>query len=162
MDSPPPRRRGRFRDASGDACRGQSTALEYTLALAVASLVITGLFVTAGDFVTSQRTDVVRTELGVVGQQLAGDVVAADRLVEAGASTETVAVNASLPSTIAGAHYSVAVTHTGSEQWLNLSTSDPEVSVSVRLKTNTTVATGAVPGGDVSVVYDDPNLEVRG
>ncbi|WP_415381139.1 hypothetical protein [Halosimplex sp. TS25] len=174
MGSPPPRRRGQAAERAdsgrrygglASASRGQSTTLEYTLALAVASLVITGLFVAAGDFVTQQRTEVVRTELGVVGQQLAGDVVAADRLVEAGASTDTVAVNASLPPTIAGSHYSVAVTHTGSEQWLNLSTSDPSVSVSVRIKTKTTVATGAVSGGsDVSVVYDPsgPNLEVRG
>ncbi|QLH77692.1 hypothetical protein HZS55_10440 [Halosimplex rubrum] len=153
--------------------RGQSTALEYTLALAVASLVVTGLLVTAGDFVTQQRSEVVRTELGVVGQQLAGDVVAADRLARAGARTETVAVNASLPRTVAGAGYTVEVADSGSGQWLHLSTADPSVGVSVRFETETVVATGSVSGGDVSVVYDegdpgdpdepdDPHLEVRG
>ncbi|WP_436909966.1 DUF7266 family protein [Halosimplex marinum] len=186
MGSPPPRPRRRpgsgddgLHDGSPDdgglpsANRGQSTALEYTLALAVASLVITGLLVTAGDFVTQQRSEVVRTELGVVGQQLAGDVVAADRLARAGASTETVAVNASLPGTVAGAGYNIEVADTGSGQWLNLSTADPSVSVSVRFETDTAVATGSVSGGDVSVVYDegepgdpdepdDPHLEVRG
>jgi hypothetical protein len=175
MGSPPPRRRGQFagdpaggseRGTLAAAVRGQSVALEYTLALGVASLVITGLFLAAGDFVTSQREQVVRTELGVVGEQLAGEVVSADRLVRAGESTSTLSINASLPRTIAGAGYVVEVANTGggASQWLNLTTRDPEVSVAVRLETATDLAPTRVQGGRIEIRYDPvaDRLEVRG
>lgn len=169
MGSPPPRRRGAPAGSRGplaSALRGQSTALEYTLALGVASLVITGLFLAAGDFVTSQREQVVRTELGVVGEQLAGEVAAADRLVQAGESTGQLSLNTSLPQTVAGASYVVEVANTGggASQWINLSTQDPEVSVSVRLETETDLAPARIQGGHVEVRYDATanQLEVRG
>lgn len=171
MGSPPPRHRSPERGRRGDrprgaltgGTRGQSVALEYTLSLAVASLVITGLFLAGGDFVTSQRERVVRTELGVVGEQVAGEVAAADRLVQAG-ETSQLSVNASLPSTIAGSRYTVAVDDTGTDRWVNVSTDDPEVTVSVRLRTETPLEPGAVDGGRLTVVYDPtgPNLEIRG
>lgn len=171
MTSPPPRRRGSFteKDASragvgrlSRAKRGQSVALEYTLSLAVASLVITGLFLAAGDFVTSQREDVVRTELGVIGEQLAGDIAAADRLAQAGETTGALSINASIPSTVAGASYVIEVQQTGSSTWLNLSTEDPDVLVRVRLETETPVKNDRIQGGEVSVVYASNQLEVRG
>jgi len=172
MSNPPPRRGGRGTSSSEHtgtgvdgltgSLRGQSTALEYTLALAVASLVITGLFLAAGDFVTNQREDVVRTELGVVGEQLAGELVAADRLVQAGDTTNTLSVDASTPATVAGADYVVEIGDTGSSQWLNLTSSDPDVAVTVRLETETDVETGRVQGGHVSIVYESGKLEVRG
>ena len=175
MSSPPPRHGGPgtssskrtttgFAGADGltGAVRGQSTALEYTLALALASLVITGLFLAAGDFVTNQREDVVRTELGVVGEQLADELVAADRLVQAGNTTNTLSVDVSMPATVAGADYVVEIGDTGSSQWLNLTSSDPEVAVTVRLETETDVETGRVQGGRVSIVYESGKLAVRG
>lgn len=173
MSSPPPRRRGRSLSGRGcgtetggfaAAVRGQSTALEYTLALAVASMVITGLFLAAGDFVTEQREDVVRTELGVVGEQLAGEVGAADRLVQAGNETSRFSVNSSLPRTVAGSGYNVEVGNGASNEWLNLSTTDPDVSVTIWLETETDLKADSVQGGHVSIVYDpDANrLEVRG
>lgn len=134
--------------------RGQSTSLDYTLSLAVAALVVTGLFAAAGDFVSEQRERVVRTELGVVGQQLASEVVAADRLVRAGDETRHLAVNATMPRRVAGTGYTVTVAGAGGTHWLNLTTEDPPVSVSVRVETETDVATGSVDGGKIDVVYD--------
>jgi len=143
--------------------RGQSTALEYTLALAVASLVVTGLLLAAGDFVTDQREGVVRTELGVVGEQLAGEVAAADRLVGSG-DTGALALDTSLPETVAGASYTIAVDDTVTGQWLNLTSQDPDITVAVRLETETALDPDTVEGGQVRVVYDagDDHLEVRG
>ena len=129
----------------------------------MASLAITGLFLAAGDFVTDQREEVVRTELGVVGEQLAGEVLAADRLVQSG-DTGTLALEASLPEDIAGSSYTVAAADTPTGQWLNLSTQDPDITVTVRLETETPLETDTVGGGRVSVVYDPgaDHLEVRG
>lgn len=157
----PPRRRRRtnaVRIGSGrrgpGTDRGQSTALDYTLALGVAALAVTGLFAATGDFVTSQREQVVRTELDVVGEQLATKLLSADRLVAAGNDTGALVVNASMPQRVAGASYTVSVTDDGDDHWLNLTTHDPEVAVSVRIETQTDLATGNVPGGDLAVVYD--------
>ncbi|WP_135364427.1 DUF7266 family protein [Halosimplex halophilum] len=176
MGDPPPRRRGRARGhraatASGGrertvgipGLRGQSTALEYTLSLAVASLVITGLFLAAGEFVTDQRDGVVRTELGVVGEQLAGEVAAADRLVRA-SDTDSLSLEASLPETVAGASYTIAVDDRATGQWLNLTSQDPDITVTVRLETETDLRPDTVPGGRVTLVYDAgaDRLEVRG
>lgn len=135
--------------------RGQSTTLDYTLALGVAALAISGLFVAGGDFVNDRRQEVVRTELGVVGQQLADDIAASDRLVQAGNETETVRVNASAPRRIAGVGYTISIDDDGGgDLWVNLSTSDPDVTVPTRVETETDVATGSVPGGPVTVRYD--------
>jgi hypothetical protein len=177
VGDPPPRRRGcsrerrrsgrpsgrRGRSVALGGLRGQSTALEYTLSLAVASLVITGLFLAAGDFVTEQREGVVRTELGVIGEQLAGEVVAADRLVQA-SDTQSLSLNASLPRTVAGASYTIAVDDTATGQWLNLTSQDPDLTVRTRLETETALNPDTVEGGRVRVVYDAgaDHLEVRG
>ena len=143
--------------------RGQSTALDYTLTLGVAALVVTGLFAAAGDFVTSQREQVVRTELDVVGEQLTDKLVAADRLVQAGNDTERLVMNATMPDRVAGTHYTLSVTDTGSSRWLNLTASEVDISVAIKLDTETTVATGSTGGGDVAIVYDPDTdqLEVR-
>jgi len=159
----PPDRRTCHRWGGRTAPRGQSTTLDYTLTLGVAALVVTGLVAAAGDFVTGQREQVVRTELGVVGQQLAGELVAADRLVQAGNSTGTLAMNATMPRRVAGASYTVVVAQSGGTHWLNLTSNNPDVTVSVRVETATDVATGRVKGGTVDIVYDAgaDQLEVR-
>lgn len=145
----------------GGAHRGQSVALDYTLALGVAALAVTGLFAAAGDFVTSQREQVVRTELGVVGEQLTNKLVAADRLVQAGNETDRLVINASMPQRVAGASYTVSVTQNGT--WLNLTSNTPEISVAVKLETETDIATGDVAGGRLDIVYDpdENHLEVQ-
>jgi hypothetical protein len=143
--------------------RAVSTTLDYTLTLAIATVVITVLFVGVSDFVDGQRERVVRTELSVVGQRIASDVTAADRLVEAGHGNTDVRVNQSLPRRITGADYNVHVTRDGSVQWVNLTTRTPDVEVAVRVHTETPLAESDINGGDVSVVYDESadELEVR-
>lgn len=161
-DANGPRPRGGTRRGmqGGTRSRGQSTTLEYTLSLAIASLVVMGLVSAAGGFVDDRRQEVVRTELQVVGEQLASELVAADRLVESGAETNTVRLERSLPEEAAGTGYNVDVTRDGSTTWLNLTAMNADVSVAVRLETATPVAETAVQGGDVTVTYDGTRLEV--
>jgi len=171
MSKPPRQRSGRrtalrecHRWGERPGERGQSTTLDYTLALAVAAVVATVLFAAAGNFVADQRERVVRTELGVIGQQLADEVVAADRLARAGDDTETLVVNATMPQQVAGTSYTVTVAEGGGTHWLNLSSDRPEVSVTTQIRTETDVATGSLKGGSVDIVYDPAadRLEVRG
>ncbi|PSP46175.1 hypothetical protein BRC60_10940 [Halobacteriales archaeon QH_1_68_42] len=68
--------------------RGQSIALDYTLGLAVGFLLITGLLIAGGDYITDQRNRAQQSELRVIGQQLAADIEAADRLAAAATNGE--------------------------------------------------------------------------
>lgn len=169
MSRPPRRRRGtasvgrRSHHRWGGSGRGQSTTLDYTLALGVAALAVTGLVAAAGDFVNDQREQVVRTELDVVGEQLADRLVAADRLVQSGNQTDRLVVNATMPNRVAGVSYTVSVADTGSSRWLNLTSHGPEVTVAVKLETETDVVEDSISGGNVDIVYDPAadELEVR-
>ena len=64
----------RWTDRRSD--RGQSVPLGYALSIGITTLLVIALVFTAGGYVEDQRERVVRTELGVVGQQLASDVSA--------------------------------------------------------------------------------------
>jgi len=136
--------------------------LDYTLALGVTALVITGLVATAGDFVKDQRETVVRTELGVVGQQFAGELVAIDRLVQSG-SAQRLSVNVTLPSRVAGASYAVNVTAADGGARLALSSANPEVSTVAAVNNDTEIETTNVQGGDIELIYDpgEDLLEVQ-
>jgi len=157
-DGPPrvrgPRNRARPRRATGIDGRAQSTSLDYTLSLAIAALLVTGLVTAASGFVADSREQVVRTELEVVGEHVANELVAADRLARAGAETNTLTVSKPLPARVAGAGYSIETNTDGSTQWVNLTASDPDVTVSVRVRTATPIAETAIAGGTVTITYD--------
>ena len=148
----------RFRLVRDD--RGVSTALGYVLTLAITTVLVSGLLIAVGGFVSDQNERVTRSELDVVGQRLAADVEAADRLVEAGSgdggSNATVVVRSRLPETVAGRTYRVAI----NESRLVLSARDPDVSVTVRVVTDTPVANTTLGGGPVRIAFDGGRLEV--
>lgn len=133
--------------------RGVSTVVGFVLTLAITSLLVVGLLVATSGFVDSQRQSTVRDELEVLGQQVAADVAAADRLVRAGGST--VAIDRPLPDDVTGVSYQISVDG-GTPLTITLSTSNPDISVDVTVRTVTDVAGGTtLNGGDVEVVYDD-------
>lgn len=140
--------------------RGVNTTVGYTLTLGISSLLIVGLLVTAGGFVDDQRQTTVRQELSVIGQQMAGDLSGADRLVRAGG--EEVTVRSSLPNEVTGIRYRVEVVPTGpGVTALRLSTSDPQVVVEVEVRTVEDVVPSSFDGGDFVVSWTGSELEVR-
>jgi hypothetical protein len=143
-----------------DASRGQSIALDYTLGLAVGFLLITGLIIAGGDYVTSQRDRAQQAELRVVGQQLAADIEAADRLV--GSTTNgDVRIERSLPATVARSTYSIEVVD-DEDPWLVLSSHGAPVEVRVELTNQTALAPTTINGGLVVVDYTPSGeLELR-
>jgi hypothetical protein len=162
----PPRAHGRTDRTDGtgfrDDDRAVSTALGYVLALAISSLLISGLLLAAGGFVEGQREEVIRSELRVVGQTLVADTEGADRL--ASAVDGDVRVKSTLPRRVGSSTYSIEI---GSGPFgpqsreVLLTASSVDVSVSLLLVTNTTVATGTVEGGELVIVSDGTQLEVR-
>jgi len=139
--------------------RAVSTPLGYVLALAITTVLVSGLLVAGGNFVSDHREQVVRQELRVTGQHLAANVEAADRLVVAGDDVEAVEVNQSFPERVTGATYRVELDG-GSDQQLVLNSTRPSVSVEIELDTTTDLADSSADGGDVAVVYDEANDEL--
>lgn len=138
--------------------RGVSTVVGYVLALGITTLLISGLLIAAGGAVDGRQNAVSRDSLEVVGQRLASKLMAADRLAET--DPETVVVDVSLPSHIAGSGYGVTVNGSASELVLESNRADATVHVS--FVTTTPVADAEVVGGDLRVVLTAAGeLEVR-
>ncbi|MFB6135603.1 MAG: hypothetical protein ABEJ04_02490 [Halobacteriaceae archaeon] len=148
--------------------RAASVTVGYVVSLAVVALVVSALLVATGTFVQGKREQVVRTELRVVGEQVASDLAAADRLAETGATADA-RVRSTLPESVAGLTYRVRVVDRpdggpgpGNRYALVLRTDSPAVTVNVTFVTDATVQTGTtVTGGPLVVVYDGTDLEVR-
>jgi hypothetical protein len=137
-----------------DSRRAVSTTLGYVLMLAVASLLVVGLITAGSGFVSDQREEVIRGELEVLGQQLASDIMAADRMVESGVSNPSgVRIRQQRPDDVTGVPYRITLVD-GSDPVLQLNTTQPSVAVTVELTTTTSLGQSSVNGGDVAVVYD--------
>lgn len=147
----------------GSETRAVSTALGYVLTLGISMLLITGLVAGAATYVEDQREQVIRSELTVIGEQLSSDLAAVDRLAQTWGTDREVVIR-HLPADVAGTTYTVEVVNPGppgSGSYLELTTSDPAVTVTVDLELDTTIGDGSVDGGAVEIVYDGTDLEVR-
>lgn len=147
--------------------RAVTTTLEYALSLAMATVVITGLLVAGGDFVEDRRDQVVRTELRVIGQQIASDVQRADRLARAGTGADRLRLNASYPDRVAGIGYSVAVIPdaksgvSGKQRQLELTASEGNITVEIEMHVESSLATTSFTGGDVALRFDGPGTDLE-
>lgn len=140
--------------------RAVSTTLGYVLMLAVASLLVVGLITAGGGFVGDQREQVIRGELEVLGQQLASDLMAADRMVEAGVSSPSdVRILQQRPDDVTGVPYRITLEE-GSDPVLQLNTTQPSVGVTIELTNTTTLGQSSLTGGDVAIVYDPAEDEL--
>ncbi|MGB9963530.1 DUF7266 family protein [Halobacterium hubeiense] len=139
--------------------RGVSTALGYVLNVGVAAILVTMLLFSAGSLVETQRDRAVETELRVVGERVAADLAAADRLARASdGGSVRYAVDA--PGSVAGFRYDVAINESGSGNVV-LDADRSDVTVTVEFRTETPVEGGTVSGGDFVVTYDGGELEVE-
>jgi len=154
----PEERARRVRLRSTD--RGVSTALGYVLTLTITVVLISGLMVAAGGFVSDERERVTETELDVVGNRLAAGIESVDR-IGAAPGESRVEATIRLPPRVAGTTYSIEV-EPGPPTGLVLTSTDPEVTVRVPVKNETALATSRVDGGDVTITYDSSSetLEV--
>jgi hypothetical protein len=147
-----------------DDSRGVSVTVNYALNLVVATLLIAGVLTATGGMVEDRRESAVRTELSVVGERVAADLMAADRLVAAGTagvgSDPTVSVAVSLPDRVAGTRYDIAVRTSPAE--IVLESDQPEVTVRVGYHHDTPVESATIRGGDLRIALaDDGELEVN-
>lgn len=133
--------------------RAVSTTLNYILGLAIAFLLVAGLFITAGSFVGDQRETGVRTEMEVLGEQIAVDIEAADRMAQT-IDDGNVTVHRSLPSRLSGTGYTIAV-EADPDPYLTLTSTNPDVEVTVGFTNTTDVELTRLKGGSIQVTYDN-------
>jgi hypothetical protein len=135
--------------------RAVSTTLSYTLTLAISAILVSGLLLAGGSYVDSQRDQVVRDELTIVGQQLAAGMERADRLVEAGIDNSNldVQVTQEFPDRVTGSGYRVEVD--GSNSVITLESTESDISVDVGFTTSTDVADSSAEGGTIEIDYDE-------
>ena len=140
--------------------RAVSTTISYTLTLTIATLLVTGLVVAGGNFVSDRQTEVVREELSVIGQQVASDLAQADRLVRAAdRSDPTVTITRAYPERVAGGNYRISLDTTDDN--IVLESTDPAVTVTVSIVTVTPYGDSSVDGGRVRVIYDDSSSQLE-
>ncbi|MFB6301730.1 MAG: hypothetical protein ABEH78_02540 [Haloferacaceae archaeon] len=146
--------------------RAVSTAFGYVLLLAVATLMVSGLLLSTGTFIDGQRDQTTREGLSIAGQQAAGAIETADRLVRStNADPSTLVVEQRLPRNVAGAGYNIEVNDTGGDAELVLSPAvagaEASNTVTVPLSNGTAVIETSIQGGPIKVVYTGSRLEVR-
>lgn len=145
-----------------------SVTVGYVLNLAIAALLLTGLFVAGGSLVEGEREAAVEGELTVIGERLVADVQTVDRLVSASDDPDAVVVErrVELPERVSGTEYVVTVAETADgDDVLRLASDRVDVVVELPLRTDESVLETTVDGGDVTVRWDDeadPNGEDEG
>lgn len=146
---------GRGLSDGGDG-RGVTTALNYVLLIAIVTLMVSGLLVGVSELVYRQQDDAVRSQLDTVGNDLAGDIGTAERLVGTHGGDQ-VRLETRLPETVGGSQYRAAVTNASGEKYnLVLRSDDPDLVVSVPFRSSIPV-NGTASGGTVVVTYDAAN-----
>jgi len=149
-------------DGLGSDRRGQSITLSYTLGIGIATILVTGLLIAGAGFVSDQREQAAEVELRVIGQQLASDVEATDRLVQSGEQNTAVSISRSLPQSVAGSGYTVALVEQ-SDPYVRLESQQQDVTVRVEFSNRTSVDGTEVIGGQVMVNYTAAgNLRLEG
>jgi hypothetical protein len=142
-----------------DVSRGVSTTLGYVLNLGVAAILVTTLMLSAGTLVDEQRERAVETELEVVGERVAADVSAADRLARAG-DGGSVRYVVEIPDRVVGTTYEVQLNQSGNDT-IVLVSDRPRVRVSVPYDSETPVTAANHSGGQFAIVYESGTLEVE-
>lgn len=144
--------------------RGISPVLGYVLTLGIVTLLISGLFIGAGGFVENQNDRAIRSELNVIGNRLAADIAAVDRLALATGASGEASLRTDLPLRTAGQAYEISITDldgSDSVHVINMTVLELEIEVKVQVKTETDLVNTTISGGNVLIEYDGMDLEVK-
>jgi hypothetical protein len=144
--------------------RGVSVLVGYALGFGIAALLVTGLVFAGSEVLTTQREQVVTTQMEVVGQETAGELSRVDRLARSTDSFGDITVRVDAPDAVAGTAYSIAVRDVGGPSLyeLRFASAAPEESVTVRVRSETPIETGTVVGGGpMRIAYDAVTDRIR-
>lgn len=146
--------RRRLHVGSGGRDRGVSVSVGYVLNLAVASLLLAGLFIAGGSFVEGEREQAVHGELTVVGERVVADLMTVDRLAAGSDHPDDLVVerNAEFPARVSGSSYTVTVDPSAEVVALEHPRSD--VTVEVPFRASSDVEATTVSGGNLEIRWN--------
>lgn len=139
--------------------RAISVQINYTLSLVIVTLLLSATLLSINDVLQTERSQIVQSEVEVIGNRVASDLGAADRLaVRAGDNPgQEVSLTTSLPADLAGADYEIVVDSSGMASGsyylveITVRAATLGVSDTVSLKTETPVEDTSIQGGTYSV-----------
>lgn len=138
--------------------RAVSVTVNYVLTITIATLLLSLLFVSAGGLIESQTEQTIRSELEVLGQQLAADIESADRLATIADGEEAeVEIETRLPNQVAGSTYTIVI-----NDEIELRSTNPEISVFVQFTISEDMefeTERSVRGGDVLIRWSEESEE---
>lgn len=144
--------------------RGQSVAINYTLSLIIVTVLISALFMSMSDYLESEREQVTRSELEVLGNRVTADIATVDRLARTTAGDDRAEIRTGIPQEVAGVSYSLRITSTPTGSYydveVQLRAPEGDVTRNVSVRTETPVTTSTLAGGSYAVVYDGSTIEV--
>lgn len=129
--------------------RGLSVAINYTLSIAIAAIILSAFVFSTGDLIEDRQQEVYIEQLSVVGGRIAANVMAADRLAQT--NPDAVHINMTTPTVVGGADYDVEVDPGGDGSELVLTTRKPEIEVTVSIHNTTDLESGTVDGGAIHI-----------
>jgi PKD repeat protein len=127
--------------------RGVATTVNYILAIAITTVLISSLLVAGSGYVDDRRERAVRAELETVGSSLAADIAEADRLSRRGID---VTLRAQQPELSVASSYTASLSTdcpVGQDACLELRSSGPSVLVVVPVTNETALSLGPVTDG---------------
>jgi len=134
--------------------RAVSVSVGYVLNLAIASLLLAGLFIAGGSFVEGEREQAVRGELTVVGERIVADLMTVDRLAAGSEDHEDLVVErtAEYPPRVSGSGYTVIVAPDDEIVALEHPRTDERVEVPFRASSDVEGTT--VSGGNLEIRWN--------
>lgn len=139
--------------------RGVTVPINYLLLIGIMTLLATGLLVSTSSFVQDQQERTIRAEFQVIGNRMATDLAAVDRLAQSVDSTGSVRTEIDLPGQVAGSAYRIDITPSGTHRYLiTLTSTEPDVTVSVPVRLQTDVKADALDGDDLTVRYNTAGI----
>lgn len=143
--------------------RAVSVPINYTMSIIIVTILLTGLILATSNSLRAQQERTVESEFGVLGNRMAADISAADRLARSTENTtdDVVEVRTDIPETVAGMSYQVEIRSTEigggqAHQVVVTFVSDrADVTEEVRLKTDTPVENTTIAGGEYVIKYVD-------
>lgn len=143
------------------ADRGVSTVVSYVLMLGILVILASTLVGAFAPFVTNQQQRTAHSTLGVIGNDLAGDIESVDRLGKRAGANGTVVVQTRLPTRIGGSPYEIEITQptAGTTAYaITVRTVEFDASSIVHVRTQTPVEerseAAALDGGNLRISYD--------
>ena len=154
------RRSNACEDRSSD--RAVSATVNYVLALAITSILISGLLIAGSGYMESQRTIAVGNALDVQNEQLADSIGEIDRLAAAmDESDGEAAIRVNLLDRVIDRSYDIAVTNETAPDdrryTYRLEATSGDVERDTLVKTSTPIQETSVRGGSTVIRYEIEN-----